>query len=155
MTERIGAAVKRELGRFGVGGDLPELVAAWPAAVGEAIARNSWPARIARDGTLHANASSSTWVFELTQLADSILERLRAEVGASAPKALKFRVGPVPERGDLEERAAVRTSISTTPEEAAAGAALAAEIENEPLREAVARAAAASLARAADDRPLC
>ena len=155
MPHRIRDDVKRELGRFGVGGDLPELVAAWPNAVGETIARNSWPARVARDGTLHAHAGSSTWAFELTQLADTILERLRAEVGESAPKALKFRVGPVPEPADVEDRASVRRGVLTGPEERAAGAALAAEIESETLRDAVARAAAASLARAAADRSVC
>jgi hypothetical protein len=61
--EPIGDAVQQELGRFGRGGAIAEIVAAWPEAVGELIARNAWPARIARDGTLHVTTSSSTWVY--------------------------------------------------------------------------------------------
>ena len=38
---------------------MAELVEAWPAAVGEAIARNAWPARIAKDGTVHVNTAES------------------------------------------------------------------------------------------------
>ena len=34
---------------------MPELLERWPAAVGPAIARNAWPARIAKDGTVHVN----------------------------------------------------------------------------------------------------
>ena len=74
--ERIGDGVKRELGRFGAAGAMAEVVEAWPALVGEQIARNAWPARIARDGTLHVATSSSAWAFELGQLAPELLERL-------------------------------------------------------------------------------
>ena len=41
-----------------------ETVAAWPSAVGEEIARNAWPARFARDGTLIVNTRDSVWAFE-------------------------------------------------------------------------------------------
>ena len=60
MMERIGPEVRRELDRFGGVGRMSDLVAAWPAAVGETVAANAWPARLARDGTLHVNAGSST-----------------------------------------------------------------------------------------------
>ena len=65
MIERIGNEVERELGRFGPAAGMAELLRAWPDAVGEEIARNAWPARIARDGTLHVATSSSAWAFEL------------------------------------------------------------------------------------------
>ena len=55
--ERIGGEVKRELSRFGTTGAMTELVGAWPATVGETVAANAWPARLARDGTLHVNAA--------------------------------------------------------------------------------------------------
>ena len=45
------------------------------------VAANAWPARIARDGTLHVNTSSSAWAFELGQLAPTILERLSEKLG--------------------------------------------------------------------------
>ena len=74
MIKRIGADVKRELGRFGAAGGMADLVTAWPAAVGEQIARNAWPARIARDGTLHVATSSSAWAFELAHLESALRE---------------------------------------------------------------------------------
>ena len=49
----IGDAVREQVARFGPDAALGPLVRAWPEAVGEAIADNAWPARIARDGTLH------------------------------------------------------------------------------------------------------
>ena len=69
LMERIGEDVERQLGRFDGGGAMPRIVAAWPAAVGDEVARNAWPARVARDGTLHVHTSSSVWAFELGQLA--------------------------------------------------------------------------------------
>ena len=95
--ERIGGDVKRELSRFGTAGPMTDLVAAWPAAVGETVAANAWPARLARDGTLHVNAASSTWAFELQQLEGEIAGRLREAVPESAPARLRFAAGPLPE----------------------------------------------------------
>ena len=89
--ERLDAEVRRELGRFGpIEGDTAAIVRAWPHAVGETVARNAWPARIARDGTLLVHTASSTWAFELGRLAETILSQLRDELGAGTPRALKF-----------------------------------------------------------------
>jgi len=81
-VERIGDAVRSELGRFGTAGAMADVVEAWPAAVGEAVAANAWPARLARDGTLHVAASSSAWAFELGQLEREIVTRLGEALGA-------------------------------------------------------------------------
>ena len=62
--KQLGEEVKRELGRFGPAGGIADLVEVWPAAVGETIARHAWPARVARDGTLHVNTTDSVWAFE-------------------------------------------------------------------------------------------
>lgn len=151
--ERIGGEVRRELGRFGpVDSDMVGIVRAWPDAVGETVARNAWPARLSRDGTLHVNASSSTWAFELGRLAEAILEQLRAKLGAAAPPALKFAPGPIPEAPPpaVGERSA--STLEIGPDERLEGAAVAAAIEDDELRELVARAAAASLARARSGR---
>ena len=64
--KQLGDQVKRELSRFGPEAGLEEFLRAWPAAVGETIARNAWPARIGRDGTLHVNTVDSIWSFELS-----------------------------------------------------------------------------------------
>jgi hypothetical protein len=149
----IDGAVRRELGRFGpVDGDMVEIVRAWPEAVGETVARNAWPARLARDGTLHVNASSSTWAFELGRLAEAILEQLRAALGEGAPPTLRFVPGPIPEPAPPAPDEASSTGFEIAPEERLEGAAIAAAIEDDELRELVARAAAASLARARSDR---
>ena len=100
--ERIGDDVARELARFGPAAGMTEIVRAWPAVVGEQIARNAWPARLARDGKLHVATSSSAWAFELAQLAPAIADRLSEQLGESAPKALRFTVGHLPEPAALE-----------------------------------------------------
>jgi hypothetical protein len=146
LPDPIGREVRAELGRFGPAGKMSEIVAAWPEAVGPGIAANAWPARVARDGTLHVHSSSSTWAFELTQLAASILERLRSTLGADAPAALKFATGPLPEISGEVEQLRDKTVPRPTPEQLEEGGKIAATIEDPALREAVAKAAAASFA---------
>jgi hypothetical protein len=146
--ERIGADVRRELGRFGPAAGMADIVAAWAGAVGEQIAANAWPARISRDRTLHVATSSSAWAFELTQLEGEIRKRLDDAVGESAPDRLRFAVGHIPETGSdpapKEKRSAPKVSEALSAE----GERIAASIEDPALREVVARAAAASLATA-------
>jgi hypothetical protein len=151
--ERLDGSVRRELGRFGpVDGDLVEIVRAWPEAVGETVARNAWPARLARDGALHVNASSSTWAFELGRLAETILESLRGHLGEATPATLRFAPGPVPEPPAPAAGEPAAGGLAVDPEDRREGAELAAGIEDEELRGLVARAAAASLSRARSDR---
>ena len=117
---------------------------------------NAWPARIARDGTLHVATTSSVWAFELTQLEATILERL-----AGAPRRTRagrdpLRAGPLPEPGadsgaSFDRACAARRRESARRRRARSPRA----IEDEALREAVARAAAASLAaRSRPGRPV-
>ena len=151
--ERLDGSIRRELGRFGpADGDMVELVRAWPAAVGATVARNAWPARLARDGTLHVNAVSSTWAFELGRLAETIAEQLEQELGKPAPP-LRFAPGPVPDPEAETSGTTPSTAPRPAPEHRAEAAELAAVIEDDELRALVARAAAASLARAAEDPP--
>jgi Dna[CI] antecedent, DciA len=120
-------------------------VTAWPAAVGAEIARNAWPARFQRDGTLVVHARDSIWAFELTQRAEEISKRL------SVP-SVKFVPGPVPE-GVEEATPATATAVaSPTEEQRRRAEELAAEISDQNLRKVVRKAAELSLARAADDR---
>jgi hypothetical protein len=155
--DRIGAELDRELRRLGPGGAVTKVVAVWPTAVGAAIAAHAWPARISRDRTLHVATSSSAWAFELTQLEADVRDRLRAHLGESAPVRLRFAPGRIPESGgEVRERPAEGVPIPS-PQAAAAGQTMAAGIAEPSLREAVARAAAASLERAfgrPDDRSL-
>jgi len=147
--EPIGEGVRRELKRFGPSGAIAEIVRAWPAAVGDSIARNAWPARVARDGTLHVATSSSAWAFELGLLEADIRGRLATALGADAPKGLRFAPGRLPEpespKPDPERARPPRPS----PDDRREGERVAATIEDENLRKVVAKAAAASLAKAA------
>ncbi|HKP19483.1 MAG TPA: DUF721 domain-containing protein [Gaiellaceae bacterium] len=149
--ERLEGEVKQQLSRFGAQGAMAELVECWPDAVGEAIAANAWPARIARDGALHVNTSSSTWAFELAHLAPAILERLTASLGESAPKAMRFAPGHLPEAAVPTAPERPRRALSPTPEALHEAARLASGIADEELRERVARAAALSLSHARSD----
>lgn len=145
--ERIGDDVKRQLGRFGQAGAMAEIVRAWPEAVGDNIARNAWPARVARDGTLHVNTGSSAWAFELGLLEQQITERLREALGRDAPKGLRFAPGRLPEPARETPTRAPVPRPQPSREERLEAERLAAPIEDENLRKIVAKAAAASLAR--------
>jgi hypothetical protein len=144
----IGGEVERELGRFGPAGAMAEIVRAWPDAVGESIARNAWPARVSRDGTLHVNTSSSAWAFELELLGADVLERLRNVLGNDAPGGLRFAPGRLPEPATATPEEGAATAVQPSAEDRRRADELAAPIEDENLRELVAKAAAASLAKA-------
>jgi predicted nucleic acid-binding Zn ribbon protein len=145
--------VRRELARFGPAAGLGEVVEVWPECVGGAIATNAWPARVARDGTLHVATSSSAWAFELTQLAGSIQDRLADRLGELAPASLRFAPGPLPERGAPSVESSARIVRKVSEVDLEKGAWIAQGIEDPDLRDAVARAAAASLA-AGSNRPI-
>ena len=145
--ERIGAGVQRELSRFGPAEGMTEIVRAWPAVMGEQIARNAWPARLARDGKLHVATASSAWAFELAQLEPKLLERLGETLGDATPAGLRFAPGKLPELSAEDGAGASKRVRKPTAEEHELAAAMASGIEDESLRKIVAKAAAASLAR--------
>jgi hypothetical protein len=155
-VERIDKEVQRRLAASGGGTALAlaEITAAWPAAVGEAVARQAWPQRVARDGTLHVATSSATWAFELDRLAPEIAQQLSAILGESAPAKLRFKVGPIPEPAgpDAGVSPVQDAHAPATPEVTSEAAALASEIADPDLRELVARAARASLSKGRSDR---
>ena len=122
---------------------MAELVERWPAAVGAAIARNAWPARIARDGTVHVNTSDSVWAFELGQRGREMAERLGVA-------RLRFAPGPLPEPAEES----VPDPVEVRPEDAERARAIAAMIDDENLRETVQKAVSLSLARGRDDPPI-
>jgi hypothetical protein len=125
---------------------MAELVDAWPAAVGAQIAQNAWPARIARDGTVHVHTADAIWAFELAQRAADIAARLGVP-------SIRFAAGPLPEADVEPGRSRSQPRVEPSPEDVERAAAIAATVEDEELRERIARAAALSLARASADRP--
>jgi hypothetical protein len=147
-VKHLGDEVKRELGRFGPEGGIADVVEAWPAAVGETIARSAWPARVARDGTLHVNTADSIWAFELTNRAAEIANRLGVE-------RIRFAPGRLPEPTEAEREGHQPSPPQPSKSLREEGARLAAGIEDENLRKIVARAAAASLAKGISDRSVC
>ena len=114
----------------------------WPAAVGDAIARNAWPNRLGRDGTLYVNTADAIWAFELTQRAADISRRLEVP-------AIRFVAGPL--AGSSEEVPEPTVPLPT-PQQVEAAAEIASEIGSDDLRETVAKVVGLGLARADSDR---
>jgi hypothetical protein len=142
--ERLSDELRGELSRFGVESGLAELIERWPDAVGAAIARNAWPARIARDGTLHVAAADSVWAFELGQRGPEIAARLGVA-------RVRFAPGQVPSAAAPEP---VQEPVSPSEEHRRSAAALTAGISDEKLRESVQKAVSFALARSAANRPV-
>ena len=123
---------------------MAELVEQWPEAVGEAIARNAWPARIARDGTVHVNTADSVWAFELGQNAAEIAGKLGA-------RKVRFAAGPLPE---AVEEAHAAAPVRASPQDEERARAIASSIDDEKLRESVQKAVSLSLAMGREDTPI-
>jgi len=70
---------------------LAAVQAAWASTVGEQLAAVAVPVS-ERDGTVTIECVDSVWAQELNLMQEALLERLRAELGEQAPKALRFRV---------------------------------------------------------------
>jgi Dna[CI] antecedent DciA-like protein len=141
--EPVGDQIRAELSRVGADSGAGDAVTAWPAAVGEEIARNAWPARTQPDGTLVVHVRDAIWGFELTQRAAEISARLPGR-----PR-LRFTPGPLP---DTAPEAPPSPSFEASPEQAREAAELTAGISDPNLRESVAKVIKAALARAPDDR---
>jgi hypothetical protein len=142
-VEPVGDQIRDELRRFGADSGAGDAVGTWQLAVGEEIALNAWPARTQPDGTLVVHVRDAIWGFELTQRAAEISARLPGH-----PR-LRFMPGPVP---DAPPDPSPEPPLTASPEQAREAAELAAGIEDENLRESVAKAIKAALARASDGR---
>jgi Dna[CI] antecedent, DciA len=141
--EPLGDEIRAELRRVGADSGAGDAVTAWPAAVGDEIARNAWPARTQPDGTLVVHVRDAIWGFELTQRAGEISARLPGH-----PR-LRFTPGPLP---DTAPEPPPERRVAPSREHEREAAVLAAGIEDPNLRESVAKAIKAALARAPDGR---
>jgi hypothetical protein len=142
-VEPVGEQIRAELSRVGADSGAGDAVSAWPSAVGDEIARNAWPAKTQPDGTLVVHVRDAIWGFELTQRAAEISQRLPGR-----PR-LRFTPGPLPDTTPAEPPA---PPVVASPEQAREAAEIAAGIEDPNLRESVAKAIKAGLARTPDDR---
>lgn len=151
--ERLDSTIRGELAgaKVTIAGRMADVTAAWPAAVGDPISRAAWPQRLSRDGTLHVATRSSVWAYELGRMAPEIQAKLAASLGDQAPSAVRFATGPVPEPAAPPPEDRPERPLAA-PEERRAAAELAAAIGDAELRATVARAVAASLARARSNR---
>ena len=132
------------MARFGPSGDLAALVERWPEVVGEGIALNAWPSRIARDGTLHVNTADSVWAFELAHRGQEIATRLEVPAVRFAPGPLAGRSIPDP----------IPEPVSPSSDDLDEAAAIAAPIADENLRKTIEKAVGLSLASERSNRPL-
>jgi hypothetical protein len=146
--EPIERAVADELARFGPASGLAPIVEVWPDAVGPEIARNAWPARLGRDGSLRVHTSDSVWAFELAVRADEIRERL----GGLAPTRLVFAPGPLPEHSPAPVAEPGRPRVEPSAEHRARAASLVRGIRDDELRKIVAKTIAVSFAAADSGR---
>ena len=150
MPEPIGATLRSELDRLGVEDAALAVTRAWEAAVGPEVARNAWPARMRRDGTLVVHARTSVWAFELNQLAEEIRPRL-----TPTPEGLRFVVGNVPEpTGKRPAERSPKPLPDPDPASVQVAASLAASMSSRDVREALQKAASLGLSRPRDDRQL-
>jgi hypothetical protein len=144
-VEPLGEEIRAELSRVGADSGPGDAASAWPAAVGEEIARHAWPAGRQPDGTLVVHVRDAIWGFELTQRAGEISERLPGR-----PR-LRFTLGPLP---DTAPEPTPAPRLEASPEQEREAASLAAEIVDPELRESVAKVIKAALVRAPNDRPV-
>jgi predicted nucleic acid-binding Zn ribbon protein len=70
---------------------LAAVQAAWESAVGKQLAAVATPVS-EREGTLTIECADAVWAQELDLMQETLLQRLRDEVGERAPQALRFRV---------------------------------------------------------------
>jgi Dna[CI] antecedent DciA-like protein len=134
--------VRTELGRFGPRAEIQALAERWPAVVGEAIARNAWPSRFGRDGTLHVNTADAIWAFELKHRAEEIARR-------AGVQAVRFSPGPLAAVPEEVPRPSAPHPTAAQLQEAAE---IAAAVGPEDLRKSIEKAVSLGLARAAADR---
>jgi Dna[CI] antecedent, DciA len=144
-VEPLCDQIRAELSRVGADSGAGDAGVAWSAAVGEEIARNAWPAKRQPDGTLVVHVRDAVWGFELTQRAAEISQRLPGR-----PR-LRFTPGALP---DTTAEPSAAPPLEISPEQARDAAALAAGIADPNLRESVAKAIKAALARTPDGRPV-
>jgi predicted nucleic acid-binding Zn ribbon protein len=70
---------------------LAAVQAAWANAVGEQLAARAIPVS-EREGTVTVECADAVWTQELEMMQETLLERLREQLGQRAPRSLRFRV---------------------------------------------------------------
>jgi len=91
----VGAAIADYLKSSGLAERVGQaaVVDAWPALVGERIARAAHPESVAADGTLFVRVKSSAWRQELSLMTPEVLALLNAGRAAGRIKRIRWLVG--------------------------------------------------------------
>jgi hypothetical protein len=155
LAEFTHALIAEALAARGLGE--ASLINDWPAIAGENLARHArpiglkWPPRAARADPEAPPASAtlllrveSAFALEAQHSAAVIVDRVNAHLGWRCVGKVAFRQGPLPPLRETRRRAPAPSEAA----EAAARAA-AARIEDDGLRDAVARLGARAIDRAA------
>ena len=95
--EPLAPLIESLLGRLGYRKRAPALfaMAAWPGAVGDAVAQHAVPERVEHD-TLHVVVDGAPWANELRWMEGSLVAQLNAACGRDVVARLRFRVGSLP-----------------------------------------------------------
>lgn len=86
----------------------------WPGIVGEALARVTWPARIAR-GVLWINALDTGWAFNLQFVKSDLLGAARTFLGNTEIREVRYKAGPVPGAETVQDMAMTPARTEGTP----------------------------------------
>ncbi len=143
-----GAVLGRAMRRVGGGPDpaLGPIREAWSSTVGDAVRRAAQPVRRARNGVVTVACADAAWAAELRARSDDLIELVGAALppDAETVSGLRFIVA---DRPPGEEPAPERRPIRPTEGERARAEELVSGVDDDALREVLARAAAASAAR--------
>ena len=138
---------RRRAGGPAPGGALTRVTAAWPGVVGAAVAAHSAPMRRTRAGVVSVACSSASWAHELSARREELLARLAEACPDEGLTGLRFTVADHAFGGPGAAAPAPRLGPTPSAADRAAGAALAADVEDPQVRALIARAAAAAAAR--------
>jgi hypothetical protein len=123
----------------------------WRRGVPERICLRARPVRI-HAGILLVHTATSAWASELELMKEQLLRSLRKHAPEARIRAIRFRVGPLPELPMAtrpERQAPSPVVIPPLPESLARALA---SIDDDDLREAIGTAASVSLGRNAQQR---
>lgn len=145
--ERVGALVERVYPKGGLDdAHAPRVFATWAKIVPARVYDNARPVRLRR-GALVVHTATSAWASVLQLEGEGLLAALRARVPGAPVAKLVFRVGalpPAPPAAPKRPKLGALRPVTELPEDVARALA---RIGDDALRDAVARAAAAGLAR--------
>lgn len=120
-------------------------IAWWDRHVPPRISRNARPAKLYR-GSLVIHAVTSAWTHEISMTLPQWIDGMERAVPGLDPRKVRVKVGPLPPRPPPpapREAPIPPLSVTQLPDEVAAGLS---RIGDDRVRDAIARAAAQSLA---------